>query len=174
MGWIWLLAAFVIGLICGALYALTKARGRQHELELALTRAEADRSAIGSSLEQARAQFQALAADALKHNNESFVTLAQQTLAPFHQQAANELEKQLRATVRTAHCRFSGTETGHPPDTVAAGKNYQSYEAGAYHDHHQFAVLQAGCRQSRCTKHRRIRDHAGNVRGCVSFDQKLF
>jgi DNA recombination protein RmuC len=47
--------------------------------------------------EMARSQFEAVAAAALRHNNESFVALAKETLAPFHQQAAHELEKREKA-----------------------------------------------------------------------------
>lgn len=70
-----LLLGVVLGGVAGWLYA------RQ--------RALTDGAAIG----QLRDQFKADAADALKHNNESFLALARQSLEPFQQRATHELQK---------------------------------------------------------------------------------
>lgn len=47
----------------------------------------------GADLARLRDQFKADAADALKHNNESFLALARQSLEPFQQRATHELQK---------------------------------------------------------------------------------
>lgn len=47
----------------------------------------------GAAIAQLRDQFKADAADALKHNNESFLALARQSLEPFQQRATHELQK---------------------------------------------------------------------------------
>ncbi len=51
------------------------------------------RQQAGASLELLRTQFKADAAEALKQNNESFLTLARQSLEPFQERASNELKR---------------------------------------------------------------------------------
>lgn len=78
----------------GWLAAYVRSQGRLTALEttLALERAAASQKVAG--LEQT---FLALSAQALKHNNQSFLQLAQETLKQFHTQAKGDLEQKEKA-----------------------------------------------------------------------------
>jgi DNA recombination protein RmuC len=85
-----ILAASAVG---GYAYARWRAAAELRDLEVRATRAEAERDAAGAVAAQLRDQFKADSAEALKHNNESFLALARQSLEPFQQRATHELEK---------------------------------------------------------------------------------
>lgn len=89
--------AFAAGLAIGALIARSRAAAALRELELAVARLEAEKAATLAASASIKTEFEALAAAALKSNNESFVQLAQQTMARFHQQASDELGKREQA-----------------------------------------------------------------------------
>ena len=89
--------AFAAGLAVGWTLARNRAAAAQRELELAVARLEAEKAATLAASASIKTEFEALAASALKSNNETFVALAQQTMARFHQQAADELGKREQA-----------------------------------------------------------------------------
>mgnify|MGYP000406442473 CR=1 FL=1 len=89
--------AFAAGLAVGWTLARNRAAAAQRELELAVARLEAEKAATLAASASIKTEFEALAAAALKSNNESFVQLAQQTMARFHQQASDELGKREQA-----------------------------------------------------------------------------
>jgi len=91
------LLGFAVGGFAGFLYARQRGAAVERELELTVARLEAEKRTAAEAQSAARDQFQALAASALKDNNESFVALAQATLARFQQQASGELEKREKA-----------------------------------------------------------------------------
>ncbi len=87
------LLAFAAGLAVGWTVARSRAARSQRELELAVARLEAEKAATLAASAGIKTEFEALAAAALRSNNEQFVQLAQQTMARFHQQAEGELAK---------------------------------------------------------------------------------
>jgi DNA recombination protein RmuC len=122
---VYLFLTFAIGLALGALvaWALLKGRAAPPGQEAALLRAERDRlaeearrfaaeareqsnlraaaEAKFAELERARQQlsdaFKALSAEALRHNNESFLNLAKASLESWQQQARGDLERRQQA-----------------------------------------------------------------------------
>ena len=97
---LWLIVGIVIGIIV-ALAAL-----RPRLAEVGVLRRERDgyaneASRLEGRLESERAmaedRFKSLSADALKQNNEQFLTLAKQTLGTYQSEARGELEKREKA-----------------------------------------------------------------------------
>jgi DNA recombination protein RmuC len=96
-----LLLGLLLGAVAGGLVAWLAARGKVARLE---ERAAAERRAAGEKLallQQAehtlRDAFAALAAEALRQNNQSFLTLAETKLGELHQSATSGLEKRQQA-----------------------------------------------------------------------------
>lgn len=95
------LAFFAAGLLAGALIAWLLLRSRQLALEIRLGEAEKSSQQKTALLEEAERKltdaFRALAAEALRANNEMFLDLARENLARFHQEARGDLESRQRA-----------------------------------------------------------------------------
>jgi DNA recombination protein RmuC len=96
-----LLLGLLVGILVGGLVAWLAARGKIARLE---ERAAAERRAaeeklalLGQAEIKLREAFASLAADALRQNNQSFLTLAQTKLGEFQQSAASDLEKRQKA-----------------------------------------------------------------------------
>jgi DNA recombination protein RmuC len=96
-----LLLGLLLGGIAGGLVAWLAARGKIARLE---ERAAAERRAADEKLAlvaqaetKLREAFAALAADALRQNNQSFLALAQTKLGEFQHSAASDLEKRQKA-----------------------------------------------------------------------------
>jgi len=87
------LPALIVGAALGYYFAGHRANALLRELELSVARLEAEKAATLAASASTKTEFEALAAAALKNNNESFVALARQSLEPFQQRAAHELEK---------------------------------------------------------------------------------
>jgi DNA recombination protein RmuC len=97
----------IVGIAFGGALALAALRPRL--VETAVLRRERDQFASEASrlegkLESERAmaedRFRALSADALKSNNEQFLTLAKQTLGTYQSEARGELEKREKAVAQ--------------------------------------------------------------------------
>jgi DNA recombination protein RmuC len=97
----------IVGIAIGGALALAALRPRL--VETAVLRRERDQFASDASrlegkLESERAmaedRFRALSADALKSNNEQFLTLAKQTLGTYQSEARGELEKREKAVAQ--------------------------------------------------------------------------
>jgi DNA recombination protein RmuC len=97
----------VLGIVIGAGIALVALRPRLGELSA--VRQERDRLALdGARLEErlqteremAEDRFRSLSAEALKQNNEQFLTLARQALGSYQAEARGELEKREKAVAQ--------------------------------------------------------------------------
>ncbi len=97
----------IVGIVVGGALALVALRPRL--VETAALRRErdllaADAARLEGRLESERAmaedRFRALSADALKSNNEQFLTLAKQTLGTYQSEARGELEKREKAVAQ--------------------------------------------------------------------------
>ena len=111
------LAALITAGIFGWFIRHMLARSELRQAQLQLEQAEALYQQKLSSLEQAKEQitesFSALAAEALKSNNESFLKLAEQNLKQFHVQAdadLNKREKSIENMIRPIRDALDKTE----------------------------------------------------------------
>ena len=85
-----LLLALLVGGVFGWLMARLKFVGKITKLE---TQLSLEVNTVTQQQEMLKQTFSALSSDALKHNNQMFIDLAQETLKRFHVQAKGELDQ---------------------------------------------------------------------------------
>jgi DNA recombination protein RmuC len=77
--------------------ALAQAGTELSALRTRVTELTAERAALGEAQTRLLEAFKALSADALRANNQSFLSLARETFGQLHQQSVGELEKRQQA-----------------------------------------------------------------------------
>src|SRR5271156_4540967 len=86
-----------IGLLFGALLVLLALRSRTSALEMERKTSTEKIELLTRAGENLQNAFKALAADALKSNNSSFLQIAQETLKRFQSEARGDLEARQKA-----------------------------------------------------------------------------
>ncbi len=91
------ITALLIGLILGYVFAILRGQRGVSKLQIELATLKAKAEAANASCEELEKTFKALAGDALRNNNQSFLELATQNLGKYQLEARGELEKKEKA-----------------------------------------------------------------------------
>lgn len=94
---VFVIVAFVVGLIVGYAVMQVRAHRQLNELRIELAGLKAKAEALNAAHGQMETTFKALAGDVLRSNSQSFLELAGQNLGKFQAEAKGELEKKQQA-----------------------------------------------------------------------------